>query len=387
MAKRSRFLEHRRQKFTWVRDNIEAFGGDPDNVTLMGFSGGSVGVHALVVTKAAAGLFHKAVSRSGSLFNSWAFATNTTKSMKLLVDTFDLQVNSTEDLVTQLREMPVEKLMSVMKNDLGNEPTYFAELSFMPSVDPVDSTETLIFTAPIEQLITNGNINKVPYMIGFTSSESLYVINDVKQNWTVINEMNENPFLIVPSEWNLTPESPEAVEVIETFNKVYLTNLKNVSAAAWEWANYFSDREIIFGVSKQAQFHSKVQPVYYFRFSYSGALNFGQRSINLMNYPGVVHGDDGNYLFHVDKFPFPVRSFDEALRIRRVYLRLFTNFFKYENPTPSSFDLLLRTNWPLKTEKNEFMEVGSSLSVGFSPFNERLAMWHEFDERFRFKKV
>jgi carboxylesterase type B len=40
----------------WVRDNVAAFGGDPNNVTLMGFSGGSVGVHALVVSRAAAGL-------------------------------------------------------------------------------------------------------------------------------------------------------------------------------------------------------------------------------------------------------------------------------------------------------------------------------------------
>ncbi len=49
----------------WIRDNIEAFGGDPDNVTIMGQSGGGGKVNALLQTPSAAGLFHKAVIQSG----------------------------------------------------------------------------------------------------------------------------------------------------------------------------------------------------------------------------------------------------------------------------------------------------------------------------------
>lgn len=367
----------------WVRDNIEAFGGDPDNVTLMGFSGGSVGVHALVVSKAAAGLLHKAVSRSGSMFSSWAFTTDQKKSIKLLTDTFNLKVASTEDLVHELREMPVEELMTIMKYDLGKEPTYFEELAFMPSIDPPDSEETVIFSAPIEELIESGNINKVPYLIGFSSCESLHVINDVKRNWTAIDEMNQNPFLLVPAEWKLLPESPEALEVAEAFKKLYFSGSKNISVLGWEWANYFSDRQFNFGISKMTKLHSKVQPVYFFRFSYSGALNFGQRFLDLNDYPGVLHGDDENYLFHLDKFPFPVRPLDQALRVRRVYVRLFTNFFKHSNPSPTRFDPLLRIEWPFTTENNEFLEIGSTLKIDNFPFKERLEMWHEFDRRFK----
>jgi len=50
----------------WVRDNITAFGGDPDNVTISGQSGGSAKVCTLAAMPAAKGLFHKAVSLSGS---------------------------------------------------------------------------------------------------------------------------------------------------------------------------------------------------------------------------------------------------------------------------------------------------------------------------------
>lgn len=50
----------------WVRDNAEAFGGDPDNVTIFGQSGGGGKVSVLCATPAAKGLFHKAIVQSGS---------------------------------------------------------------------------------------------------------------------------------------------------------------------------------------------------------------------------------------------------------------------------------------------------------------------------------
>lgn len=49
----------------WVRDNAEAFGGDPGNVTIFGESGGGAKVSTLMATPAAKGLFHKAIVQSG----------------------------------------------------------------------------------------------------------------------------------------------------------------------------------------------------------------------------------------------------------------------------------------------------------------------------------
>ncbi|MGQ9621218.1 MAG: carboxylesterase family protein [Bacteroidales bacterium] len=50
----------------WVRDNIENFGGDPANVTIMGQSGGGAKVTTLTAMPAAKGFFHKAVVLSGA---------------------------------------------------------------------------------------------------------------------------------------------------------------------------------------------------------------------------------------------------------------------------------------------------------------------------------
>ncbi len=50
---------------TWIRENIASFGGDPENVTIFGQSGGGGKVVTLLQTPAAKGLFHKAILMSG----------------------------------------------------------------------------------------------------------------------------------------------------------------------------------------------------------------------------------------------------------------------------------------------------------------------------------
>ena len=53
----------------WIHENIEAFGGDPGNVTIFGQSGGGGKVTRLMHMPAAKGLFHKVICESGSTVN------------------------------------------------------------------------------------------------------------------------------------------------------------------------------------------------------------------------------------------------------------------------------------------------------------------------------
>lgn len=54
----------------WVKENIQNFGGDPNNITIAGQSAGSMSVNCLVSSPSAKGLFQKAIAESGACFTS-----------------------------------------------------------------------------------------------------------------------------------------------------------------------------------------------------------------------------------------------------------------------------------------------------------------------------
>jgi len=97
------------QALQWVRDNIENFGGDPNNVMIFGESGGGAKVSTLLAMPAAKGLFHRAVIQSGPSL-SVESPENATQVASALLD--ELQIKSTE--VDKLRAVPAEQLLRAM---------------------------------------------------------------------------------------------------------------------------------------------------------------------------------------------------------------------------------------------------------------------------------
>ena len=59
----------------WVRDNINAFGGDPEQVTLMGESAGANSVALHMMSPLSCGLFNRAILQSTGATPRWGFVT------------------------------------------------------------------------------------------------------------------------------------------------------------------------------------------------------------------------------------------------------------------------------------------------------------------------
>src|SRR5512135_1079228 len=91
----------------WVRDNIAAFGGDPDNVTIMGQSGGGAKVSILLSMDSAKGLFHKASIQSGAGLTVGR-PENATKAAKALLDELAIQAGD----IKSLQAVPAERLIA-----------------------------------------------------------------------------------------------------------------------------------------------------------------------------------------------------------------------------------------------------------------------------------
>ncbi|MDX1383137.1 MAG: carboxylesterase family protein [Thermoanaerobaculia bacterium] len=87
----------------WVRDNIEAFGGDPGRVMIFGESGGGRKVSTLLAMPAAKGLFHAAVIQSGAVLRLRS-TVDATAEAERLVATLGLR----RDQARQLQSVPAE---------------------------------------------------------------------------------------------------------------------------------------------------------------------------------------------------------------------------------------------------------------------------------------
>lgn len=148
----------------WVRDHIAAFGGDPGNVTLFGMSAGGVSVNYQMTLPQSKGLFHRAISQSGSirptnpkhLVKDQPFVPSLHSEGEKLAAHFGIEG---DDAATAqaLRDLPWKELVAWQESNLIG--------SLNPALDDVFLTEA------VGTVFREGRQHPVPFVAGATSYE------------------------------------------------------------------------------------------------------------------------------------------------------------------------------------------------------------------------
>jgi para-nitrobenzyl esterase len=132
----------------WISKNIEAFGGDPQKVTIAGQSAGSMSVCALVASPLASGLFHGAIAESGGILNSWMNSTLADAEKSGLAFMAKMKASN----IAELRQKSAQELI-----DTGGNFDVVADGYVIP--------------ADVFAAFRNGKFNDVAFMAGWVSGD------------------------------------------------------------------------------------------------------------------------------------------------------------------------------------------------------------------------
>jgi para-nitrobenzyl esterase len=146
---------------TWVHDNIDQFGGDESNVTIIGQGSGAADVCMHVVSPLSQGLFHQAIGQSGGCTVYQPEPADLARTTQTWVS--DLSCADAQDQLECLRKAPLDKLLQAATKQ---------HAAFVPVVDGEFLPEQP------RQLYRLGRFEPVPFVLGSNSDEGTQFSGD-----------------------------------------------------------------------------------------------------------------------------------------------------------------------------------------------------------------
>ena len=287
----------------WVKENIAAFGGDPEQVTIFGESAGGTSVQTLLASHAATGLFTKAISESGPPAILWtaAIADSITKKYMSI-----LRLNP--DNIQALKNLPVDTLKAAQdileKYMIAN----MNEKVFSPTIDGE------ILTDNIFKCMKPEPGNNVALMIGCNRNEST-MFSSKRLKMTPRNSKQlEQYFALVTS-----AESRQ--KVVAAYDKY-----PHKSAVL----DILTDAIFRIPAIRIAECRSSFAPVYMYRFDWTSfVLNLaGLRSFHGLEIPFVFGNSEGK----LGGFLKIIATKKLAKRLTNEMQTAWLNFARYGNP-------------------------------------------------------
>ncbi|XP_044253151.1 uncharacterized protein LOC123004101 [Tribolium madens] len=349
----------------WVQKNISAFGGDPNNVTIFGESAGGASVHLLTLSPLAKGLFHKTIVQSASALNPWARGT---KGASLIAKVLNLEGADDKTILDHLRTKTVAEILEIQKKIV--DPLVASEIRpFGPVVESGDSKTAFLAQEPF-QIILSGNFIQVPLMIGFTSREGMLaqLFKDCRKEFSVHD--------YIPWFFGYSKEETKALSA--TIKNFYFGNEEPSAKNVIKAFDLVTDIIFLYGIYKTVttQYSRSKAPIYMYQMSIETKLNFFKNLLKIQE-PGVCHADDIGYLFNHFVTPKITPGSVEDIGLSR-FVKLWTNFAKFGNPTPDQNDQLLQVVWkPITNPEIHFLDIGNELKMMSDPYSKRIQFWEK----------
>lgn len=301
----------------WIHENISAFGGDPDNVTILGQSAGAISCMNLCCSPQTEGLFQKAVCESCGGLNVEFY-----RSTPTLSQAEDSGIRVLKEIgishIDEARSLTAQQLIQRLGAALG-----FRLMSFQPNVDGY-----VLPSSSVHSIFTDRH-RKIEYLIGSTANEG-YGFNEGKI-------YDSAQFAADASSYYLD-ESAD-----------YLRTVGYKPDGAAMPADSFADNMLAAGIAwNELELYrgGNTSYQYYFTKTIPGVES------------GAFHSAEHAYIFQtLNRFELPYQGSDYELS--NTTCEYWCNFIKKGNPNGSGLPLWQK----YQTGPEKIMELGSQVKM------------------------
>ncbi|KAM3956423.1 LOW QUALITY PROTEIN: alpha-esterase 45 [Aphomia sociella] len=358
----------------WVKQNIEQFGGDPNNVTIFGESVGGASTIFHVLSPLSSGLFQRAISMSGVPSCDWAVSFEQKKAF-ILGKQLGLDTTDPDKLLEFLQSVPAEKLVNTNPAVSGTElvTSNFLKTYHFTFVVEKDFGQNHFLTENPTEVLKKGKVNNVDVLIGYTSEESLIALQAYET--FLLKEYNRWDELLVPRKILLECTPKKILEISSRIREHYFDNKSINSDSMKEFLKYSSECNFIYDICKFIENFSILgkSKLYVYKFSCTSERNVWGNSGVKYGISAAAHLDDLMYLFDGKAHDLKVDKHSKSYKMIKQTCALFTNFAKYGNPTP---DAALGVTWKPYNSKNEtYLDIDETLTIGNNLDTEMVGFW------------
>jgi para-nitrobenzyl esterase len=162
----------------WVKDNIAAFGGDPENITVFGQSAGAMSVQTLISSPLTGNMIKRAIMQSGGSYGDGLHTNTTLREQESYGQVLSeiLQVSS----LSEMREMSAEEIFAAFGSFMQKMQKRTKGLFLGPTIDGY------VLPEGHYELMDKGNIKDIPYMLGSTKDDIMAAPNGVPEKESLL---------------------------------------------------------------------------------------------------------------------------------------------------------------------------------------------------------
>ncbi|CAG5008482.1 unnamed protein product [Parnassius apollo] len=366
-------LKDQQEALRFIQKNIHSFGGDNSSVTIFGESAGGASAHYHMLSKTSEGLFHKAISESGTALVPWAEASpgEPLRNAFRLAKFLNCPQAPSTAMLDCLRTKDSYEIINTEFKFYAWD--YEPMTPFKAVVEP-DLPGAFLTSSP-RKMPTSA---AVPWMTGLNQNEGC-----LKSVWITANSSRYQEFMsgfesIAPVTFYY--ENSPYIDLITRRIKDVYFNGGDTEEIKTAILDIYSDSYFAYPALEAIEltFNYTKNPVYLYELTYRATNSFSQIFGDEVGDYGVCHADELMHLFPIHFLSKPFSQKDRE--ISELIITLWTNFATTGDPNKP---IKLPFKWEPATsgQQMEYLEIGVEQQMrndlaSRSRFWGSLPLWH-----------